>query len=439
MTVAPFYLSLRLWLVLLTASSTVLTYELSPVDGQADIGAHHVQPGRCAGVERRLGRRTYGDFFRPSPFKTTFSSISSSISGVDDAGSGIEAMDSTSLCSFNPRLTEGYGAGFSNIASYLIYSRCLYGTNYMRVICGTSDGNGKPKEEIPNLVVEAQCPSGTKCKNFCATMVDPSLASPYAAKQVQLAQCLPIPQWEKLTDMYKPKPRWFNYDSLLKIKTGGGVGSAGGDPKVVDKVPEGDPAKDPTQTDKDGTIAGKVLISGASDAKPESKKQPKSKTDTGMHTTTHLSEGLTFPGSVHMPTGNKPNDPIEQQQKQDQKDKLPPQKALTDMGFRKRTLQYDLSSSSGSGTRGFIHSFHTGQMKHDPHKGQQSKRSADPASQITIPLSSVDKPIQPKAQQQQHEKDPDGPLTPQKDPLPGKKGPLHRHHRHLRSRILHQH
>lgn len=259
--------------LLLAATTTVLAYKLSPDDGQADIGAYHVQPGRCAGVERRLGRTKYDYFFHSDPFLTSFSPSPSSPSSsppstksppssdTDGAGSGIEQMDATSLCAFNPELTEGYGGGFDKMKLYLVYSRCLYGTDSMRVLCGTTDGRGKPTN-IYNLV-QASCPQGTKCKNLCATMQDPSLTSPFAAKQVQLAQCMPTPQWQKLTDMYKPKTPPPTLAGAGKDKEGKT------DPKVVDKPPQGDPTKDQTHVNKDGTIPGKVLPAAAAPAQPK--------------------------------------------------------------------------------------------------------------------------------------------------------------------------
>ncbi len=147
-------------------------------------------------MERQLGRTRYDYFFRQSPFQTTFSSILPADNGITSslplvlfsaaytrprcsgrscAGSGVEQLDATSLCAFNPALTEGYGGGFDKMKLYLVYSRCIYGTNEMRVLCGQTDANGKPTRILN--VVQASCPQGTKCKNLCATMKDPSLTS----------------------------------------------------------------------------------------------------------------------------------------------------------------------------------------------------------------------------------------------------------------------
>lgn len=323
-----------LLLRLLLAPSYITAYHLSPTDGQADIGAYHVQPGRCAGVERRLGKARYSYFFGPSPFQTTFSADSSSSS--QDAGLGIEQMDSTSLCAFDPELTEGYGAGFDNMRFYLVYSRCIYGTNEMRALCGTTDGKGKPIDKIFNLV-QATCPRGTRCKNLCATMHDPTLTSPYAAKQVQLAQCMPEQQWQFLTDMYRPKSALTKPAAQMSAPQAANPHSAQTDgrldPTVVDKVPASNPHHDQTHTDQDGTIAGKVLPLAAA-GRPA-----------GPYTTGHL----------QLPPNAKPNTPKQAV------DSSPPsspaqspaepdapgdeatrqtQKAPTPMGFRKRSVPF---------------------------------------------------------------------------------------------------
>ncbi|KAJ1028882.1 hypothetical protein NDA18_000808 [Ustilago nuda] len=263
----------NLILVVIGIATGVLSYKLSSDDGQADIGAYHVQPGRCASVERRLGRTKYDYFFHSDPTITSFTPGTPSNPSPPpppsngEAGSGIEQMDATALCSFNPELTQGYGGGFDEMKLYLVYSRCLYGTETMRVLCGTTNAHGKPIASYN--VVQATCPAGTKCKNFCATMQNPSLTSPFAAKQVQLAQCLSIDQWQKLTDMYKPK----SPPSLSNAAPGGGGNRADAkvDPKVVEKVPEGDPTKDPMHVDKDGTIAGKVFFPAHASPKTDDK------------------------------------------------------------------------------------------------------------------------------------------------------------------------
>lgn len=266
---------------LLVFLTRVAAYKLSPDDGQADIGAYHVQPGRCAGVEQRLGRTKYDHFFRSSPSHTTFSIAPPSDDGgssgvpasdLDWAGSGVEQMDATSLCAFNPELTQGYGGGFDKMQLYLEYSRCIYGTNEMRALCGTTDENGKPSHNVN--VVQANCPQGTKCKNLCATMKDPSLTSPYAAKQVQLAQCMPMDQWQKLTDMYKPKPvsgpkpdpHWISYASLVKPPSV--------NDRVVTKKPIRDPRWDPLHVDNDGTNTGKKPAPSPAGNAPPKDPQP---------------------------------------------------------------------------------------------------------------------------------------------------------------------
>ncbi|KAJ1030146.1 hypothetical protein NDA16_001058 [Ustilago loliicola] len=308
-----------LTLLLLAASTRVLSYKLSPDDGQADIGAYHVQPGRCTGVERRLGRTKYNYFFYSDPFLTSFSPGPSSYSATssdstppspgdaDGAGSGIEQMDATSLCAFNPELTEGYGGGFDEMELYLVYSRCLYGTDSMRVLCGTTDGRGKPTNTY-NLV-QATSPSGGKDK----------------------------------------------------------------DPKVVAKLPKGDPTKDQTHVDNDGTIAGEVLTptaAGGSDAKaqpatppPKEQQNSAARPDTTTTKDGHLPFGsgatpgagvkhdLTTPAPptaanpmgnfVPLSAGHGPTNPSLPPETPGQKPPKPleHQKALTQMGFRKRALR----------------------------------------------------------------------------------------------------
>lgn len=331
--------------VLLALALTVggaSSYKLSQEDGSADIGAYHVQPGRCANVERRLGRTRYDYFFRENPYRMTFLSDTISSSAVPppstNGGAGsvvpapgktggagsvvppsgktggagtpsssagtsgddtaFEEMDATSLCAYNPDLTEGYSGNYEDQKPYLVYSRCLYGTNDMKALCGTTDAEGRPTRIINP--VQATCPQGTKCKNLCATMTDRLLTSPYAAQQVQLAQCFPMPMWQKLTDMYRPRPATqaptVPADPAHEPKAGAaggptpktgapsrtGTGAPGAragnlapvaadpfsgsgskyssdDPKVVDKTPAQDPSKEPTHVSADGTIPGKVL------------------------------------------------------------------------------------------------------------------------------------------------------------------------------------
>lgn len=320
--------------LLLASFPPVTSYHLSPNDGQADIGAYHVQPGRCADVERRLGRR-YTYFWRSSPFYTTFTPDPSS-SLVPTAGSGVEQMDATSLCTSDPLLNEGYGAGFDTMRLYLVYSRCLFGTNEMRVLCGTIDDKGKPMNSYFNLV-QAGCPQGTRCKNLCATMRDPKLTSPYAAKQVQLAQCMDEKQWEKLTDMYKPKPATLGMPATPP--------PSHLDPQVVDKVPAKDPTQDQTKPDQDGTIAGQVLSpTSAGQSEPG-------------HTTGHLQLDPKQPPSP--PTQHdQPNTDQDANGAKDSKD--PPQKAPTAMGFRRRSLD-----SSASGRRHQPHGHRSRQVPLD--------------------------------------------------------------------------
>lgn len=183
---------LHLVLPLLLLVSPGLTYKLSPTTGRASVGAYDIQPGRCSLIERSLGHSLYGLFFTPAiptPFPAT---------------SPVSDLDSTSLCAFNPSLTQGYGSGFNDLQLYLVYARCLYGTNDMRVICGTADGRGKPTGQYWS-VVQATCPRGTRCKNLCATKERPDLTSKWAKDQVQLAQCVEERVWEGLTDMYRPR------------------------------------------------------------------------------------------------------------------------------------------------------------------------------------------------------------------------------------------
>ncbi|KAJ9476637.1 hypothetical protein PHBOTO_000298 [Pseudozyma hubeiensis] len=329
-----FALSLVTVILLLASSPLVTSYHLSPDDGQADIGAYHVQAGRCADVERRLGRR-YTYFWRSSPFYTTFTPDPSS-SLVPTAGSGVEQMDATSLCTSDPLLNEGYGAGFDKMRLYLVYSRCLFGTNEMRVLCGTIDDKGKPMNSYFNLV-QANCPQGARCKNLCATMRDPKLTSPYAAKQVQLAQCMDEKQWEKLTEMYKPKPAT---PGVLAAPRPSHL-----DPQIVDKVPTKDPTQDQTKPDQDGIIAGQVLSpTSAGQSKPG-------------HTTGHLQLDPKQPPTP--PTQHE--QPKADQDANGAKDnKDPPQKALTAMGFRRRSLD-----SSASGRRHQPHGHRSSQVPVD--------------------------------------------------------------------------
>ena len=294
-------------------------------------------------------------------------------------------MDATSLCAFNPELTEGYGGGFDSMRLYLVYARCIYGTDEMRVLCGTTNGQGVPGN-LYNLV-SATCPQGTKCKNLCATMRDPHLTSPYAAKQVQLAQCMPLAQWQHLTDMYKPKPQPEFHPASARTDAGKGGKTDKIDPKVVDKPPQANPTKDQTKVDKDGTIAGKVLDPKTAGSKaeqpPKPKPQPQApkqpapapaappaapKDKPSSNTTIHLSGSLIIPDLADSkadkpsvppsifsglgvekkdpppsPPNAKPNPPQPaklpaQAQDKVEGDGLPPQKAPTVMGFRKRDL-----------------------------------------------------------------------------------------------------
>jgi len=336
----------------LISLTRAVAYRLSPDDGQADIGAYHVQPGRCANVERSLGRTKYDHFFRSSPSHTTFSTAPPSDEGgssgvratdLDGAGSGVEQMDATSLCAFNPELTQGYGGEFDKYQLYLVYSRCIYGTNEMRVLCGTTDENGKPTHIVN--VVQATCPQGTKCKNLCATMKDPSLTSPYAAKQVQLAQCMPMDQWQKLTDMYKPKPvsepkpdpGWISYAALVKPPSV--------NDNVIAKKPMRNPRWDPTHADNDGANASKKPApappGNALPKDPHPVSTPGSSVgrviaDPGPDSKGPATEPAPAPkGDVAaqspVPAGLAQEHPREHQ------------KAPTPMGFRKRALQQGLS------------------------------------------------------------------------------------------------
>ncbi|PWY98796.1 hypothetical protein BCV70DRAFT_27891 [Testicularia cyperi] len=177
-------------LLLFLLVAWISAYDLDK-DGTASIGAYYVQPGRCAGVEKTL-RWRYRYFFRPNIPETVYP-------GKLD----INDMDSTFLCSWDPQLTEGYGGSFDGENPYLLYARCHRGTNEVVALCDTIDDKGKPSKIVSP--VKATCPAGTRCKNFCATMQDPSKANRYAAQQVQLTQCLPDAEWSELTDKYRPK------------------------------------------------------------------------------------------------------------------------------------------------------------------------------------------------------------------------------------------
>lgn len=367
---------------LLFASASVLAYKLSPSDGQAVIGAYHVQPGRCADVERRLGRATYAAFLRTTPFHTSFAELfspnpaiprsdlnpdaDSSVSGV-----GVEQMDATSLCAFNPALTEGYGGGFDKMKLYLVYSRCIYGSDEMRGLCGVTNAAGKPSG-LSNLV-QAACPSGTKCKNLCATMVNPSLTSPYAAKQVQLAQCMPMDQWQKLTDMYRPKSPGSTKPQAADVHAHQGKV----DPIVVENALPKTPATDPTPMVTDGTIPGLILQPAAAGtlgsqnapvAPPkENQAQPKGASKpadshqqdplTGIPIavdpqTLSAAEGEFGPlaantsSSSHPTTGAIPASEAPGEQPSQKQQQPEHQKAPTEMGFRKRSLRRRQASHS---------------------------------------------------------------------------------------------
>lgn len=169
--------------ILLSAICFANAYNLSETDGTANIGAYHVQPGRCANVERTLRRRYYYFFRQSIPHMPT------------------PQMDSTALCADDPMLTEGYSGDFQD-KPYLMYARCLYGRNTIRALCGTTDRSGKPTQIVSP--VEAACPKYTRCKNLCATKVNNGLATAYEPAQVQLAQCMPFATWDRLTQLYAP-------------------------------------------------------------------------------------------------------------------------------------------------------------------------------------------------------------------------------------------
>ncbi|TKY90767.1 hypothetical protein EX895_000765 [Sporisorium graminicola] len=363
----------------------VSAYKLSTVDGQADIGAYHVQPGRCAGVEQRL-RARYRYFFGASPFHTAFDQLTHPA-----PSSNSDQMDATALCAFNPLLTEGYGGGFDNMNFYLVYSRCIYGTDEMRVLCGTTDGKGVPIDSYFNLI-QARCPRGMKCKNLCASMVRPELTSPFAAKQVQLAQCMAESQWQTLTDMYRPQnasapasPAPASSGNPAKPKAAAKPSKV--DPTVVDKPPVTNPTKDQTHTAKDGTIPGKVLppdaaATGDDAAKPNpppkapappaasSPATPDAGQAAPHHSTDHLqtsplvillpqqpqtkpppppapkSDDKPAPPTAAdphpadpKPADSKKADPKDGAGTKDEQGRLPLQKAPTSMGFRKRSLR----------------------------------------------------------------------------------------------------
>lgn len=173
-------------ILLLSTLGFVSAYKLSPIDGTADIGAYHVQPGRCANVERTLRRRYYYFFRESIPHMPT------------------PQMDSTALCADDPMLTQGYSGDFQD-KPYLMYARCLYGRNTIRALCGTTDRSGKPTHIVSPI--EAACPKYTRCKNLCATKVSKALATAYEPAQVQLAQCMPLATWDRLTALYAPQGR----------------------------------------------------------------------------------------------------------------------------------------------------------------------------------------------------------------------------------------
>lgn len=169
---------------LIAGSSSVEAYNLSPETGTADIGAYHVQPGRCENIERTLRRRYYYFFRQSIPRMPT------------------PQMDSTALCADDPTLTQGYSGNFQD-KPYLVYARCLYGRNAIRALCGTTDQTGKPTQIVSPI--EAACPKYTRCKNLCATKVNNDQATIYEPAQVQLAQCMPIDMWTRLTQLYAPQ------------------------------------------------------------------------------------------------------------------------------------------------------------------------------------------------------------------------------------------
>ena len=319
-------------LLLLSLLSPSSAYKLSS-DGQADIGAYHVQPGRCSGVETRLGHQNYLNFFRTSPFHTTFTQILTDPSTSLD----IDAMDATSLCAFNPSLTEGYGGGFDELKLYLVYSRCIYGTNEMRVLCGAVDASGKPLNQYANLI-QATCPTGTRCKNLCATMRDPSLTSKYAAKQVQLAQCIDQTAWQRLTDLYRPNAK----PVLLSA----------GDAALVTPITNANLIGDPE------SVTGRSKAE--EEKKPDDPKKPNAmpKPNPAPPATAGGGGGHRGPSHLQISTlqlaqspANKPAQPapkdntvkpaspaVNPAPAAQQPPKLVVQKAPTEMGFRKRSL-----------------------------------------------------------------------------------------------------
>lgn len=341
-----FMLTMKLFVVPVTVVLACLcnaaAYKLDAEDGQAEIGAYHIQPGRCAGVEQRLGHTKYSQYYHWSPFHTSFTELG--------YGNDVEQMDSTALCANNPALTQGYGGGFDKMRIYLVYGRCVYGTQDMKVMCGTITEQGRPSHNILN-VVQASCPAGTRCKNLCATMQDPSLTSKFAVKQVQLAQCMPIPQWKKLTEMYRPK--------ASPVPAAYQVAAAGSqkiDPKVVDKAPAGNPTVDPVHVDKDGTIPGRVvspstpptddidadLLKAANEREAYSgdrlvTKQPDVEKPVPAQPAKGDSSDLPIGGPQFVPAAKAP-------EAQTNGHKLEHQQAPTRMGFRKRSLSGALNA-----------------------------------------------------------------------------------------------
>ncbi|GAK62117.1 uncharacterized protein PAN0_001d0314 [Moesziomyces antarcticus] len=328
--------------VVLACLCNAAAYKHDAEDGQAEIGAYHIQPGRCAGVEQRLGHTKYSQYYHWSPFHTSFTELG--------YGNDVEQMDSTALCANNPALTQGYGGGFDKMRIYLVYGRCVYGTQDMKVMCGTITEQGRPSHNILN-VVQASCPAGTRCKNLCATMQDPSLTSKFAVKQVQLAQCMPIPQWKKLTEMYRPK--------ASPVPAAYQVAAAGSqkiDPKVVDKAPAGNPTVDPVHVDKDGTIPGRVvspstpptddidadLLKAANEREAYSgerlvTKQPDVEKPVPAQPAKGDSSDLPIGGPQFVPAAKAP-------EAQTNGHKLEHQQAPTRMGFRKRSLSGALNA-----------------------------------------------------------------------------------------------
>ncbi|KAI3487998.1 hypothetical protein L1887_48081 [Cichorium endivia] len=141
-----FMLTMKLFVVPATVVLACLckaaAYKLDAEDGQAEIGAYHIQPGRCAGVEQRP---------RPHQVQPVLP-LESVPHIVHELGYGndVEQMDSTALCANNPALTEGYGGGFDQDAH-------LPRVRTLRVRYARHEGHAES-------FAPAECKSGSDCR-----------------------------------------------------------------------------------------------------------------------------------------------------------------------------------------------------------------------------------------------------------------------------------